>query len=94
METTSAAINLQLVDFFPFLRPWYQMAPAWLIPFKAVLRDIRILENRVFFELLELVKDKMKSGRVYPSKSNPWFLYWILLLSKPRLRKGHAHGQR
>ena len=45
------------------------MAPSWLIPFKATLRDIRILENKVFFELLELVKDKIKSGRVYPSKT-------------------------
>jgi len=69
VETTSAAINLQLVDFFPFLRPFYRMAPSWLIPFKATLRDIRILENKVFFELLELVKDKIKSGRVYPSKT-------------------------
>lgn len=68
MDQTSAAINLQLVDFFPFLRPWYQMMPAWVIPFKAALRDIRILENRVFFELLNLVKDKMKSGKVYPSR--------------------------
>lgn len=68
LDETSAAINFQPVDCFPFLRPIYRLAPDWMIPFKAALRDIRKLENRVFFELLDVVKANVKSGKIYPSK--------------------------
>lgn len=68
MDRTSAAINLQLVDFYPFLRPWYRIMPLWMSSFKRALREIQLLEDRLFMGLLDNAKAKIQAGKVYPSK--------------------------
>ncbi|KAL6241591.1 hypothetical protein RBB50_011614 [Rhinocladiella similis] len=67
MDRTSAVVNLQPVDFFPFLRPWYRVMPLWMSSFKRGLRDIQLLEERVFFKLLYNAKNKITEGKKYPS---------------------------
>ncbi|OAG35272.1 hypothetical protein AYO21_10543 [Fonsecaea monophora] len=67
MDQTSAAINLQPVDFFPFLRPWYRVMPVWMSSFKRALFDIQKLEDRLFYQLLEGAKEKIALGKKYPS---------------------------
>ena len=71
MDRTSAAVKLQPVDFFPFLRPWYRIMPQWMSSFKRALRDIQLLEERVFFQLLYNAKEKIATGKKYPSTSEP-----------------------
>ncbi|EXJ76279.1 uncharacterized protein A1O5_00787 [Cladophialophora psammophila CBS 110553] len=67
MDRTSAAINLQPVDFFSFLRPWYRVMPVWMSSFKRALSDIQQLENQLFFQLLEGAKERIAVGKKYPS---------------------------
>jgi len=67
MDKTSDAANLQLVDFYPFLRPLMRVLPETLNPMKRNLREIKIIEDRLFFELLKNAKQKIKGGKVYPS---------------------------
>ncbi|EXJ71840.1 uncharacterized protein A1O5_04341 [Cladophialophora psammophila CBS 110553] len=67
MDITSVAVNLQPVDFYPILRPWYRIMPYWMSGYKRVLRDIQKLEDRLFFGLLRNAKDKIDQGKKYPS---------------------------
>ncbi|KAH8886614.1 putative cytochrome P450 [Thozetella sp. PMI_491] len=67
MDVTSEAINFQLVDFYKFLRPLYTALPNWATPGKKKLHDLKILENRVFYELLGRAKDMISAGRLHPS---------------------------
>lgn len=68
MDLTSAAINLQPVDFFPFLRGWYRIMPLWMSSYKRALDHIRKLELGLFFVLLDDAKKKLASGVKYPSE--------------------------
>lgn len=68
MDKMAAAVSLQPVDFYPFLRPWYRIVPVWLSSYKRRLREIQILEDRLFFSLLDGAKEKIESGKVYPSR--------------------------
>ncbi|OQU99356.1 hypothetical protein CLAIMM_04995 [Cladophialophora immunda] len=65
-DTTSDAINFQLVDFYPFLKPWYRIMPHWLSSYKRLLRHIRKLENAIFIPLLEQAKKRIQEGKHYP----------------------------
>lgn len=67
MDVTSEAINFQLVDFYPFLRGFYDAVPYWLLSSKRKLHDLQKLENRVFNDLLNRAKDKLSTGDAYPS---------------------------
>lgn len=67
MDRTSEVANLQLVDFYHFLRPLYHWMPDWMSTYKQKLAFLRNLENRLFFSLLDDAKTKLNSGRVYPS---------------------------
>ncbi|KAJ4422238.1 hypothetical protein N0V82_003098 [Gnomoniopsis sp. IMI 355080] len=67
MEVTSEAVNFNLVDFYPFLRVIYDLAPQWLLPSKHKLHELENLENRVFFDLLNRAKDKLATGNAFPS---------------------------
>lgn len=78
MDRTSAVVNLQPVDFFPFLRPWYRVMPLWMSSFKRGLRDIQLLEERVFFKLLYNAKNKITEGKKYPS-TNESPVQWVAI---------------
>jgi hypothetical protein len=71
MDVTSEAANFQLVDFYAFLRPIYQLLPYWVLPSKKKLRDLQKLEERVFMQLLDKAKEKIESGNACPSSSTP-----------------------
>ncbi|OAG38750.1 hypothetical protein AYO21_07103 [Fonsecaea monophora] len=65
-DATSDAINFQLVDFYPFLKPWYRIMPHWMSSYKRTLRRIRQLENATFLPLLEEAKRRIQEGKHYP----------------------------
>jgi len=44
-----------------------RVLPEALNPLRRQLREIKIIEDRLFFELLENAKEKIKEGKVYPS---------------------------
>ncbi|KAF2491734.1 cytochrome P450 [Lophium mytilinum] len=67
MDLTSEAANLQLVDFFPFLRPFYRYCPTFLMPYKQLLARIRVIEENLFMQLMEGAKTSIQEGKVYPS---------------------------
>ncbi|KAF3009190.1 hypothetical protein E8E14_005932 [Neopestalotiopsis sp. 37M] len=67
MDVTSEAANFQLVDFYAFLRPIYQILPYWALPSKKKLHDLQKLEERVFMQLLDKAKEKIESGNACPS---------------------------
>lgn len=67
MDVTSEAINFQLVDFYPFLRPLYQALPTWASRSKQKLQNLKELEDRVFFELLDRAKEQIATGKARPS---------------------------
>ncbi|OAL50319.1 putative cytochrome P450 [Pyrenochaeta sp. DS3sAY3a] len=93
MDRTSEVANLQLVDFYHFLRPLYHWMPDWMSTYKQKLAFLRNLENRLFFSLLDDAKTKLNSGRVYPS-----FIRDMLLskdsdrLSELEIAHQAAHG--
>ncbi|KAF2186188.1 putative cytochrome P450 [Zopfia rhizophila CBS 207.26] len=93
MDKTSEAANLQLIDFYPFLRSIYRFLPESLVPFKRKLREIKVIENRLFFDLLENAKEMIKNGKVYPS-----FIRDMLLsddvdrLNEVEIANNAAHG--
>lgn len=68
MDVTSDAANLQPVDFFPFLRPWYRIMPLWMSSYKRSLKGLVELEKRLFNVLLDNAKEMLASGKKYPSK--------------------------
>lgn len=70
MDATSEAINFQLVDFYPFLRGLYGILPYWVLPSKKRLHNLKILEDRVFFDLLAKAKERIAKGTAYPSLSS------------------------
>ncbi|KAM5355000.1 hypothetical protein ACJ41O_001646 [Fusarium nematophilum] len=67
MDMTSDAINFQLVDFYPSLRQFYHMIPYWMLPSKKKLHELKNLEDRLFWDLFNRVKDKLATGKAYPS---------------------------
>jgi hypothetical protein len=69
VEVTSEALNFNLVDFYPFLKVIYDIMPHWLLPSKHKLHELQKLENRVFYDLLNRAKDRLKTGQAYPSQS-------------------------
>jgi len=71
MDKTSIASTLQVVDFFPFLRPLYRIIPPRLSLFKKRLQDITKIEDRLFLKLMDDAKEKIRQGKVYPSKVPP-----------------------
>lgn len=89
MEVTSKALNFNLVDFYPFLKVIYDITPHWLLPSKHKLHELQKLENRVFYDLLNRAKDKLKTGQAYPSQSthNPpqSLVFWSVTKSQDRL---------
>ncbi|KAJ8117752.1 hypothetical protein OPT61_g1127 [Boeremia exigua] len=93
MDRTSEVANLQLVDFYHFLRPLYHRMPDWMSTYKRKLAFLRNLENRLFLSLLDDAKAKLNSGRVYPS-----FIRDMLLskdsdrLSELEIAHQAAHG--
>lgn len=86
MEVTSEALNFNLVDFYPFLKVIYDITPHWLLPSKHKLHELQKLENRVFYDLLNRAKDKLKTGQAYPSQSthNPpqSLVFWSVTKSQ------------
>jgi len=70
MEKTGAAQNFQLVDFYGFLRPLYRIMPARFSTYKRTLLEINEIEDRLFFKLLNIAKDNIEKGKVYPSEHN------------------------
>jgi hypothetical protein len=68
MDLTSEAANLQLVDFFPFLRPFYRYCPTFLMPYKQLLAKITVIEQKLFMQLMYSAKENIAAGKVYPSK--------------------------
>lgn len=62
------ATALQLVDFYPFLRPLYRIIPARFSSYKRGLKEVREIENQLFIELLDDAKAKIEAGQVYPSQ--------------------------
>lgn len=73
MEKTGAAQNFQLVDFYPFLRPLYRIIPASINSFKRTLTEIKEIEDRLFFKLLDIAKENIAAGKVYPSQCREIF---------------------
>lgn len=69
MDVTSEAINFRLVDFFPSLRSLFHFLPYWMLPSKRKLHDLKELEDRVFFELLDKAKESIANGTANPSSS-------------------------
>ncbi|PVH76700.1 putative cytochrome P450 [Cadophora sp. DSE1049] len=93
MEKTSDAQNFQLVDFFNFLRPLYRIMPARFSSLKTQLLEITAIENRLFFSLLNIAKENIGKGKVYPS-----FIRDMLLadekdrMSDVEIANNAAHG--
>jgi len=93
MDLTSEAANLQLVDFFPFLRPFYRYCPTFLMPYKQLLARITVIEKKLFMQLMYSAKENIKAGKVYPS-----FIRDMLLsedkdkLSDVEIANNAAHG--
>lgn len=69
MDVTSEAANFQLVDFYSFLRPLYEILPYWALPSKKRLHNLQKLEERVFIQLLNRAKERIASGNACPSTS-------------------------
>lgn len=69
MDVTSEAANFQLVDFYSFLRPLYEILPYWALPSKKRLHNLQKLEERVFIQLLNRAKERIVSGNACPSTS-------------------------
>ncbi|KAL4935969.1 hypothetical protein BDV06DRAFT_205916 [Aspergillus oleicola] len=67
MDKTSEAANLQLADFWLFLRPLYRLIPISLSSYKSKLADVREIEHRLFYTLLNDAKANIAAGKVYPS---------------------------
>ncbi|KAJ0420303.1 putative cytochrome P450 oxidoreductase [Aspergillus carlsbadensis] len=67
MDKTSEVANLQLADFYHFLRPLYRLLPTALSPYKQKLATVREIENRLFYRLMEDAKAKIAAGKTYPS---------------------------
>ena len=67
MDLTSAAANLQLPDFYHFLRPLYKLIPTVLSPYKRRLAEVKMVENGLFFKLKDEAKGKIQAGKIYPS---------------------------
>ncbi|KAH6718660.1 cytochrome P450 [Leptodontidium sp. MPI-SDFR-AT-0119] len=93
MEKTSDAQNFQLVDFYNFLRPLYRIMPARFSSLKTQLLEINAIENRLFFSLLNVAKENIAKGKVYPS-----FIRDMLLadekdlMSDVEIANNAAHG--
>ncbi|KAH7077572.1 putative cytochrome P450 oxidoreductase [Paraphoma chrysanthemicola] len=93
MDRTSEAANLQIVDLYPSLRPLIRVLPEFLNSFKKKLSAIKSIEDRLFFDLLENAKQKIKEGKVYPS-----FIRDMLLeddsdrLNEVEIAHNAAHG--
>lgn len=43
------------------------MIPYWMIPSKKKLYKLKNLEDRLFWDLFNRVKDKLATGKAYPS---------------------------
>lgn len=67
MDKTSVATTLQLVDFFPILRPLMNIIPPQLSSFKRNLLEITDIENRLFMKLFKDARAKIEAGKIYPS---------------------------
>ncbi|KAH7351469.1 putative cytochrome P450, partial [Pyrenochaeta sp. MPI-SDFR-AT-0127] len=93
MDKTSEAANLQVVDLYPSLRPLLQIVPEALNPFRKKLSAIKRIEDRLFFDLLDNAKQRIKEGKVYPS-----FIRDMLLeedadrLNEVEIAHNAAHG--
>ena len=80
MEKTSSAQNFQLVDFYGFLRPIYRIMPARFSSYETKLLELREIEDRVFYMLLDIAKANIAAGKVYPSqRACPWTMQFRLL---------------
>lgn len=69
MDLTSAVANLQLPDFYRFLRPFYAFLPTALSSYKRELAKVKAVEDRLFYSLRDDAKAKIQAGKVYPSNS-------------------------
>ncbi|KAF5026974.1 hypothetical protein F66182_1004 [Fusarium sp. NRRL 66182] len=67
VNVTSEAANFQLVDFYSFLRPFYNFLPYWALSSKMRLHKLQKLEDDVFTRLLNRAKDKIQDGTAFPS---------------------------
>lgn len=67
MDKTSAAANLQLADFWLFLRPIYRLIPSSVSAYKRALEELLEIEDRLFVNLLKDAKAKIAAGKAYPS---------------------------
>lgn len=68
-DLTSLVVSqLQVIDWYPFLRPFIRFVPASLSTLKQQLDRIGYLENTLFFELLDRAQKAIADGKVYPSK--------------------------
>ncbi|TPX13670.1 uncharacterized protein E0L32_005873 [Thyridium curvatum] len=67
MVLTSEAINFKIVDFYPFLRPFFRALPHWMSSTKRKLAYLQKLEDRVFMGLLDRAKESIAQGKPHPS---------------------------
>lgn len=67
MEIISDTINFQIIDFYPSLRQLYHMVPYWVLPSKRKLHRLKKLEDKLFYDLFNRVKDKLATGKAHPS---------------------------
>lgn len=93
MDLTGAAANLKLVDFYSFLRPLYSWCPTFLMPYKQTLREIKKIEDRLFFQLMESANDDVKAGKAYPSFIRDMLLSEVKdRLNEVEIANNAAHG--
>lgn len=67
MDMAGDAINLAIADFFPFLRPYFRSFPVFGNPVRKRLINLRVFEDKLFLDLLQMAKDKIARGKRYPS---------------------------
>lgn len=68
MNLAVQAQNLQFVDLYPALRPWYRFVPACFDSYKRQLREIATIERPTFMRFLDMAKANLAIGKVFPSK--------------------------
>lgn len=58
-----------------YLRPFYNLMPKWMIPYKQKFTFLKNMENGLFFSLLDDAKAKLSSGRMCPSTEIAMAIY-------------------
>ncbi|OAL36622.1 hypothetical protein AYO20_04238 [Fonsecaea nubica] len=65
------ANSLQMTDWYPSLRPIFNLIPTRLSALKQDLKEIKKLEEGLFIDLFQNAKARNREGRIRPCRRNP-----------------------